>query len=342
VLNLLVRIIKQFRSICYFSSAEFGKTCKKYARKGRYLILGYHRIRSPSPDQYMEPGMYVNPASFRKQMEVIGKYFEIVSLEKVCKGSICNEKPSCVLTFDDGWNDFYTNAYPVLKKYRYPATVFLPTGYIGSNRMLWTDALARLMVKRKFDAGFLLDYVKDESIRKKLNKKYNRSNLHDLIHLVKTYSIEHNQEIYRNILMENDLMNECNSDFLTWEQIFEMKESGLIHFGSHTSEHVILTSVSVERARAELHHSRELLLNKKLVCSDFIPFCYPNGTNSKVVAEEVKSAGYSCAVTVRRRWNDLSTDIYGLNRIGMHQDVSFSPSMTVLRLGSTPVDNGSG
>lgn len=337
--NLTVKLIRHTLSAVSMSRTKFKEICENHASNGRYLILGYHRVKYPSKDQYMEPGMYVSPAVFEKQMRILGEYFEVVSLEKTYKKDVNSRKPLCVLTFDDGWNDFYTNAYPVLKKYHYPATVFLPTVYIGSNKMLWTDALARLLIKRKFDAGFISTYLEDESSREKLKKKFTRSNLHDLIKLVKTYSIEHNQEIFKSILQENDLINERWSDFLTWEQIFEMKESGLIDFGSHTSEHVILTSVSIERVRTELHQPRELLLSKKLVNTDFVPFCYPNGSTSKEIAKEVKSAGYSCAVTVRRRWNELTTDIYGLNRIGMHQDMSFSQSMILLRLGSTSVDN---
>lgn len=336
MIYLTIKLIRHLLSAVSMSRAKFMEICENHARNGRYLILGYHRVKYPSKGQYMEPGMYVSPAAFEKQMRIIEEFFEVVSLEDICKKVPNSRKPTCVLTFDDGWNDFYTNVYPVLKKYRYPATVFLPTGYIGNNKILWTDAFARLMIKRKFDAGFLSDYLKDELSRKKLNKKFNRNNLHELIDLVKAYSIKHSREIFINIL-ENDLKDEKQSDFLTWEQVFEMKGSGLISFGSHTSEHVILTSVSVDRVRDELRRSRDLLLSKKLVNTDFIPFCYPNGSTGTDIAEEVKSAGYSCAVTVRRRWNDHTTDIYGLNRIGMHQDMSFSSSMTFLRLGSTHV-----
>ncbi|MCD4812025.1 polysaccharide deacetylase family protein [bacterium] len=42
-----------------------------------------------------------------------------------------------VLTFDDGFRDFYTYAYPILKKYSFTATVFLPTGFIGNGQSIF-------------------------------------------------------------------------------------------------------------------------------------------------------------------------------------------------------------
>lgn len=319
------------------NSSKFRKICENHARSGRFLILAYHRVKKPSADQYIEPGMYVSPAVFKRQMEIIGKYFRIVTLEKVCREKPDIIKPPCVLTFDDGWIDFYTNVFPVLKEHQYPATVFLPTGYIGTKRMFWPDCFARLMIKRKFDTGFLSDYLKDEKSKRELKRKFSRKNLHELINLIKRCSMEQKFDVIGRIFKGSDLIKENQSDFLDWDQVCRMKESKLVFFGSHTSEHIILTSASKERVVAELYGSKEELLKRNVVSSDFVPFCYPNGFTSDVITERVKSAGYDCAVTVKRRWNNSSTDIYRLSRIGMHQDTCFSSSMTILRLGTTPV-----
>lgn len=336
MIDLAINLIKQIKSTISMSSSKFRKICENHARSGRFLVLGYHRIKKSSTDQYIEPGMYLSPAAFKKQMEILGRYFQIVTLEKVFKGRTGVTRPSCALTFDDGWIDFYTDVYPVLKEYQYPATVFLPTEFIGTKRMFWPDCFADLIIKRKFDTGFLSNYLKDEKSRKGLKRKFSQKNLHELINLVKKYSMERDREVIWRIVEENDLIKENRSDFLDWDQVYRMMESNLVFFGSHTSEHVILTSVSAERVRAELYRSRETLLKKNVVSSEFIPFCYPNGFTNEAITEQVRSAGYHCAVTVKRKWNNSSTDIYRLNRIGMHQDVCFSSSMTIFRLGNTP------
>jgi peptidoglycan/xylan/chitin deacetylase (PgdA/CDA1 family) len=64
--------------------------------------------------------------------------FKVVSLHEILsfiKGNLSDER-MVALTFDDGYSDFYDNAYPVLKMYRYPSTVFLVTDFIGKEN-LW-------------------------------------------------------------------------------------------------------------------------------------------------------------------------------------------------------------
>lgn len=111
-------------------------------------ILMYHSIDEN------EVLFNVKPKDFEKQMEYLKrKNYKIIKLshliEKLQKNKTIEQK-TIVLTFDDGFKDNYTNAFPVLKKYNFPATIFLATSFIDREMnnsydrplpiMRWEDA----------------------------------------------------------------------------------------------------------------------------------------------------------------------------------------------------------
>ena len=116
------------------------------------LVLTYHRVLPRDEvDSWLEPGIYVTPGTLRCHIRFIIKYCDIVAVDRLGKkeaGHRKNRKPLCILTFDDGWLDFYTHAWPVLRKENVPSVVYLPTGLIGRNDIFWTDRLARLLEQK--------------------------------------------------------------------------------------------------------------------------------------------------------------------------------------------------
>ncbi len=97
----------------------------------------YHNIGVPPLKAKMK-ALYVLPSMFRFQMwflKVAG--FRIVKLsdmlDAIARGSL-NDRLA-VLTFDDGYLDFYQNALPILREYNYPATVFVVSDLIGASNV---------------------------------------------------------------------------------------------------------------------------------------------------------------------------------------------------------------
>ncbi|HEC99967.1 MAG TPA: hypothetical protein ENN18_06270, partial [Proteobacteria bacterium] len=97
--------------------------------RGKVAILMYHRVLEPEETAGVQPGMYVTTATFRKHMKFLAAHFKVISsqelLERLKNKSFKDAARYCVITFDDGWRDNYSNAYPVLREYGFPATIFL-------------------------------------------------------------------------------------------------------------------------------------------------------------------------------------------------------------------------
>jgi peptidoglycan/xylan/chitin deacetylase (PgdA/CDA1 family) len=92
-------------------------------------ILAYHKIDEAVPTRH-----WIAIRDFDAQMSTLRTNgFEAVTLEDIWQYTQGNrdlpEKPIS-LTFDDGYQNFYTKAYPILRKYGFVATAFLPTDYI--------------------------------------------------------------------------------------------------------------------------------------------------------------------------------------------------------------------
>lgn len=98
----------------------------EYLKRNRLRILSYHSISADRNDR-----LAIEPDLFAAQMQFLAaEELEVISLERACQQLKSDEPLSraVVLTFDDGYQDFREAAMPVLKQYRFPATLFVVTG----------------------------------------------------------------------------------------------------------------------------------------------------------------------------------------------------------------------
>lgn len=99
-------------------------------------ILMYHSI-SELDESAKRPYYRIgtNPPVFEEQLRFLhASGYESVGLQEavgVMEGALRVPEKPVVLTFDDGYQDFYTEAFPLLSRFGYSATVFLPTAYIA-------------------------------------------------------------------------------------------------------------------------------------------------------------------------------------------------------------------
>ena len=302
-----------------------------------FVILMYHRIIScDEVREGVQAGMYVEPDTFERHLRFLKKYFLIVPISAILSNyekvpNTLHAKPRCVFTFDDGWYDFFKYVFPILKTYQVPATVFLPTDFIGTANWLWTDRLAYLLFQRdKLKNLAVPSQPSTNSFIKRVEKVNDliEDRIENAIEILKAL---HNDEI-EEILFE--LSSRWNLNpilpgraFLNWKEVREMGRSGLITYGSHTVTHRILTTLTDVEIQEELTQSKETLINERAVDPAFIPFCYPNGNHNERIAQMVKAAGYNLAVTTVNGWNNPKFNPFTLRRICIHQDMTSTEAM---------------
>ena len=284
--------------------------------------------------------MYVSPATFECHLAFLKKYFNTISLNYLTAkngldGIAKNSKPLCALTFDDGWKDFYDYAFPLLVKYQQPATVFLPTEFIGTRKQFWTDCFTYLLscrqattLEKLSDPDILIIIKYLDGLRGSFHNR-----LENGIEYLKGYPLCTIKKVLGGLseIWRVDI-DKSDRDFLNWAEIAEMKDSGLVSFGSHTVSHEILTTLNKKTIKKELIDSRKELLEKNVFDSSCISFCYPNGNYTQEIADMLRSSGYHLAVTTKNGWNHADADKFTLKRVGIHEDMTSTTALFACRI----------
>jgi peptidoglycan/xylan/chitin deacetylase (PgdA/CDA1 family) len=227
-----------------------------------------------------------------------------------------------VITFDDGWLDNYLYAYPVLKRYGIPATIFLPTEFIGTHRWFWPDQISYLLGHDQRDQrnGLLDSLTARYPWLEPRNGRQGKKHLDAVIERCKPLPESEIQEIIRQLSEALKLKLPEERILLNWEEIREMSTNG-ISFGSHSCSHKILAKLSVQEIDREVRDSLRMLKEKKI--NDIPVFCYPNGDYTVEISNRVKQAGYQAAVGTHPGLEAKKpADRFGLKRISIHQDIS--------------------
>jgi peptidoglycan/xylan/chitin deacetylase (PgdA/CDA1 family) len=103
--------------------------------KNRLLILKYHRIGDYN--KLYKENLSANLKNFEKQLKYLSKNYKIISFNDIDKTQKGNNY--VIITFDDGYKDNFTKAYPLLQKYNIKATFFPTTSFLGNKNIPWWE-----------------------------------------------------------------------------------------------------------------------------------------------------------------------------------------------------------
>ncbi|PUA27561.1 MAG: hypothetical protein B0W54_13430 [Cellvibrio sp. 79] len=243
-------------------------TIARYITRKKPRILMYHRVI----ENTQLPG--ISPGLFEAQLRYIKKRFDIVSLNELLNNIDEKQKPyQLAITFDDGHRDFYTNAWPTLRKLDIPATIFVTTGFIDKKNWLWPDLLRSIVLAAKPDTYSHDGIGSFEITQSNPLIIWNHVADHCL-----TLSHEKREQFIISLAKKLGvpISSEPQDPYspISWAELREMHAQGL-DIGSHSVTHPILSDLDNEELLYELSYSRQRI--REEIGIDPRGICYPNG-----------------------------------------------------------------
>ena len=262
---------------------------RRDARPGDAVVLVYHRIAEPESDRWR---LAVSPGHFDEHMAIVRERFHPIALDALGaalrRGTV--PRRSVVVTFDDGYRDNLL-ARPVLEAYEVPATIFVVTGYTGTEEGFWWDELEQIarhaeLTRSELDAAWreLREHPHGER-RRELAAMRERV----------------------------DLAPATTAPALTADELGDLVSGGLVEVGAHTATHPRLPGLPREEQLEEIVTSKQLL--EEHLGRPVESLSYPHGAYDRTTLECVRAAGLQWACSGGQRSVTARTSALEIPRV---------------------------
>ena len=287
----------------------------------KFVILCYHGIGESGNPLGVAPTRQL----FQAQMRFLRENYRVVSLDEICRElrSGVKSEPGVAITFDDGYRSSYTVAFPILQKYRLPATIYVTIESVETGQVAWYDRVFLAMAVAP-SGSLQLDF--GSPCRFQLNSPGDRLRAAlEMVALLRT--LPNSERRKRCALLEKKIglpQNALSSRVLTWEEILTMHQAGIV-FGSHTLTHPVVSQLTLQELEQELGASKCLLEEKLGI--PVLDFAFPFGKASDCsppALEMLSRYGYRSAVTTLPGVNTMHVNPFELRRLQVASDGSLA------------------
>ena len=298
-------------------------------QRGRSAILTYHGVLRGADDRYdFLNHNFVAAEAFERHLRFLTRYYRPISLSELCRCHsriIAPPARSVAITFDDGFENNFTVAYPLLQKYSFPFTVFLTTAMLDQPRaQLWSERVKRAIYLYPRDS-VTLQLPGGGTVCRLTSLEAREDSARRVLQRLKRLPPQDRDSALAIIEgtcgrpeLRPDEMERYQ--FLSWSQARTMASAG-VEFGSHTVSHPILSTLEESALRMEvLESKRRIEAELRQAC---FALAYPNGSRADFGLREksaLREAGYQCAFSLTGRLNGARADQYELDRINVGRE----------------------
>jgi peptidoglycan/xylan/chitin deacetylase (PgdA/CDA1 family) len=305
-------------------------------KKNKFIIVMYHHVRKKNENFFPKLNS-LDYKIFIKQLDYLEKNYRIVNFQDLIDFFVNKKKfkkKLCMLTFDDGYLNHYTNVFPELKKRKLQGFFFPPSKAILERKLMDSNK-AHLLLASNTPVKKLNKELEKIFYELELEKKIKKS-FSDLIRVYKKpFGFDDSETIFfkrftqhilperfRNKVLKNLIKKFVKKSenylakhyYFTKKQAQEMVSNGMI-FGNHCHDHLWLEKVNEKTQKLQIEKGLKFL---KLIGMDLNRWimCYPYGSYNNLTLKILKNKKCFLALTsVNKPYNNTNDQIYKIPRI---------------------------
>lgn len=277
----MLRRLKQLSLEMLKDAGVFELSANSEWRRRRLLILCYHGV-SLDDEHAWRPGLYMRPEQLHERLQSLKEHgCSVLRLDTALDQLYRNCLPprSVAITFDDGCYDFYKQAFPLLKHYGFPVTVYQTTYYCGHPQPVFHLICSYMLWKRQREV-LQTDPTLGLTVPINLAAEPERERVvAELVSLAdrQQLSAVQRDELAAKLAMAlgvdyDELRSRRILQLMTADEIKELSAQG-VQFQLHTHRH--RTPLDASLFRKEIRENRAWLEEQTGVAA--VHFCYPSG-----------------------------------------------------------------
>lgn len=271
----------------------------RHSKRNHLTILSLHRI-SDDDDFFFNP---LTPAAFEELIKYSLDHYTILSFSELADIESPLKKPPLILSFDDGYYDFYENALPLLQKYGLPSNHNVVNECANRGMPIWTHRLNAIFshcMKNRIELRF--DFNGHPIDDKEFSGNWNAFYMAIFRRLLETSKPLRMAMIEEK---ENRLSFDTEYRMMNWNEIVECSKNR-VEIGSHTYSHDVISGIDdTDQLKSEIIDSKIEIEQK--VGNEVSILALPNGQGNEFINEFIHQAGFRYLLYVNDGINQLNS-----------------------------------
>ena len=313
------RLVARLREVGMGAASRFGWVPRSLRGPGRSVILMYHGVVPDQPSRFN--WRHVSTVDFECHLQLLRKHCHLLSMADLHAGKVGGDRLNVALTFDDGFQNNFLHALPLLERYQAPASFYIT----GANEIgvshLWPDFLDLLS---RHAEGKLA--VRGLNLVKRGKAYFDEDSGESLASIIKHRYPDWNFKLAVFEAFKRWHPNLYRPDYrpfwelMTDEQIREVAYSDRVTIGCHGYFHNNLGELPLEDALSELRKSRAYL--ERITGKQVRELAFPDGSYSPELVREAMNQGFEVILGTEHHYGEASLSAAPYRRAGIY---SFKP-----------------